>query len=118
MFVNRTKKQQRTVFTYLKQTLQPNQTMISYRYRAPAGNLCLKTNLPWVAFDGVTVSGDGVSVKGGAPAPDGGATGGAVGASGTTLLPPVVVIMPGGGEGNVYFVWFNFCFCVLGDNCI
>lgn len=62
--------------------------------RAPAGHLCLKTNLPWVAFEepsAAAAGGDEASASGG------GATGGAVGASGTTLVPPVGVIMPGEG---------------------
>lgn len=56
--------------------------------RAPAGHLCLKTNLPWVVFEEPSTT---------AAASGGGATGGAVGASGTTLVPPVGVIMPGKG---------------------
>ncbi|CBJ30639.1 conserved unknown protein [Ectocarpus siliculosus] len=65
---------------------------VTNRGRAPAGHLCLKTNLPWVAFEEpstATIGGDEASATGG------GATGGAVGASGTTLAPPVGVIMPG-----------------------
>ncbi|CAM9817207.1 unnamed protein product [Ectocarpus fasciculatus] len=66
---------------------------VTNRGRAPAGHLCLKTNLPWVAFEEepstTAAGGDAASASGG------GATGGAVGASGTTLVPPVGVIMPG-----------------------
>lgn len=66
--------------------------------RAPAGDLCLKTNLPWVAFEGVSAltppgKDEGVSTE--EVSSTGGATGGAVGASGTTLLPPVGVVQPG-----------------------
>ena len=89
------------------------------RYRAPAGHLCLKTSLPWVAFESSTAAtspalapdlaaapavsggGDAVFTEGdGGVSASGGATGGAVGASGTTLVPPVGVIMPGGGKGG------------------
>lgn len=60
--------------------------------RAAAGDLCLKTNLPWVAFGTSPREGEGVEDrKEGSGAP----TGGAIGASGTTLLPPVGVIKPG-----------------------
>lgn len=71
--------------------------------RAPAGSLCLKTSLPWVAFESsaaaaapASTSSEGEGGAGVGMSGSGGAAGGAVGASGTTLVPPVGVIMPGG----------------------
>lgn len=87
---------------------QSNQSCRTRTCRAPAGHLCLKTNLPWVAFEdpdpgrrasdsAAAAAGSG---DGGTASASGRATGGAVGASGTTLVPPVGVIMPGKEEGR------------------
>ncbi|CAN0469655.1 unnamed protein product, partial [Discosporangium mesarthrocarpum] len=56
---------------------------IHNRGRAPASDFYLKTNLPWVVFD---------LPRGGPDDP----MGGAAGASGTVLRPPLNVLMPGG----------------------
>lgn len=84
---------------------------IIYNLRAPAGHLFLKTNLPWVAFEGGVDSFVAPGLKEEEPSAAGGATGGAMGASGTTLIPPVGVIMPGeilvgprGGGGSHRYV--------------
>eukprot|EP00752_Nemacystus_decipiens_P016769 g15006.t1 len=77
---------------------------VTNRGRAPAGHLCLKTNLPWVAFEDPDRQTDATATGDGGTLPASGrATGGAVGASGTTLVPPVGVIMP--GESLALPVW-------------
>lgn len=87
--------------------------------RAAAGELCIKTNLPWVAFgDAEAVDASNSGRGEGAGAAAAAATGGAVGASGTTLLPPVGVIAPGTNVcsvcTHVRSVPFTkvFCLCI------